>query len=93
MFLLYHHPFSPTSDSVLHNPHLGLSETLHKLYALAKSFADVVVPQVCCVKLRKRKPVYGTPYSHGISGIRNDDRRETERRNQDLPRPTRQDQV
>ena len=32
-------------DSVLHNPHLGLSDTLHQLYDLAKKFADCVVPQ------------------------------------------------
>jgi inositol-hexakisphosphate/diphosphoinositol-pentakisphosphate 1-kinase len=31
--------------SVLHNPHLGLSVTLHRLYELAKSVADCVVPQ------------------------------------------------
>jgi inositol hexakisphosphate/diphosphoinositol-pentakisphosphate kinase len=30
---------------VLHNPHLGLSSTLEKLYELAKSMADCVVPQ------------------------------------------------
>ena len=30
---------------VLHNPHLGLSSTLQKLYELAKSMADCVVPQ------------------------------------------------
>jgi hypothetical protein len=30
---------------VLHNPHLGLSSTLEKLYSLAKSMADTVVPQ------------------------------------------------
>ena len=31
--------------SVLHNPHLGLSNTLEKLYNLAKNAADCVVPQ------------------------------------------------
>jgi inositol hexakisphosphate/diphosphoinositol-pentakisphosphate kinase len=30
---------------VLHNPHLGLSNTLEKMYELAKSMADCVVPQ------------------------------------------------
>jgi hypothetical protein len=30
---------------VLHNPHIGLSATLHKLYELAKYMADCVVPQ------------------------------------------------
>lgn len=30
---------------VLHNPHLGLTSTLEKLYTLAKSMADTVVPQ------------------------------------------------
>ena len=30
---------------VLHNPHLGLTSTLEKLYELAKSMADCVVPQ------------------------------------------------
>lgn len=33
-------------DSVLHNPHLGLSNTLEKLYHEAKNMADLVVPQV-----------------------------------------------
>ena len=32
-------------SSVLHNPHLGLSQTLHKLYEYAKNMADCVVPQ------------------------------------------------
>lgn len=31
--------------SVLHNPHLGLSKTLHELYEHAKNMADCVVPQ------------------------------------------------
>ncbi|GKY97682.1 hypothetical protein MPSEU_000726400 [Mayamaea pseudoterrestris] len=30
---------------VLHNPHIGLSSTLHQLYELAKDMADCVVPQ------------------------------------------------
>ncbi len=30
---------------MLHNPHLGLTSTLQKLYTLAKLMADVVVPQ------------------------------------------------
>lgn len=30
---------------MLHNPHLGLASTLSKLYDLAKSMADCVVPQ------------------------------------------------
>ena len=30
---------------VLHNPHLGLTATLHKLYSNAKDMADTVVPQ------------------------------------------------
>jgi inositol hexakisphosphate/diphosphoinositol-pentakisphosphate kinase len=30
---------------VLHNPHLGLTYTLHRLYELAKMMADCVVPQ------------------------------------------------
>lgn len=32
-------------SSVLHNPHLGLSNILEKLYNLAKNAADCVVPQ------------------------------------------------
>lgn len=30
---------------MLHNPHLGLTSTLEKLYELAKTMADCVVPQ------------------------------------------------
>ena len=30
---------------MLHNPHLGLTSTLKKLYKLAKLMADCVVPQ------------------------------------------------
>jgi hypothetical protein len=32
-------------QQVLHNPHLGLSKTLRRLYELAKVMADCVVPQ------------------------------------------------
>jgi len=39
------HTFGCIFFSVLHNPHLGLTETLQKLYELAKLMADCVVPQ------------------------------------------------
>jgi hypothetical protein len=37
--------FSRFLSSMLHNPHLGLTGTLEKLYELAKVMADCVVPQ------------------------------------------------
>lgn len=37
--------FSQFRFSMLHNPHLGLTGTLEKLYELAKIMADCVVPQ------------------------------------------------
>lgn len=39
------HGFSHCGDSLLHNPHLGLTDTLYRLYHLSKGLADCVVPQ------------------------------------------------
>lgn len=40
-----HRVLSRFLSSMLHNPHLGLTGTLEKLYKLAKIMADCVVPQ------------------------------------------------
>lgn len=42
---------------VLHNPHLGLSSTLEKLYELAKSMADCVVPQEYGTTIAEKRSV------------------------------------
>ena len=42
---------------VLHNPHLGLTSTLEKLYSLAKSMADTVVPQEYGTTLAEKRSV------------------------------------
>jgi inositol hexakisphosphate/diphosphoinositol-pentakisphosphate kinase len=42
---------------VLHNPHLGLTSTLEKLYSLAKSMADCVVPQEYGTTLAEKRSV------------------------------------
>ncbi|CAB9509992.1 hexakisphosphate and diphosphoinositol-pentakisphosphate kinase [Seminavis robusta] len=42
---------------VLHNPHLGLSSTLEKLYNLAKPMADCVVPQEYGTTFQEKRSV------------------------------------
>jgi len=42
---------------MLHNPHLGLTETLSKLYELAKDFADCVVPQEYGVTIEEKRGI------------------------------------
>jgi inositol hexakisphosphate/diphosphoinositol-pentakisphosphate kinase len=42
---------------VLHNPHLGLRSTLEKLYELAKSMADCVVPQEYGTTIAEKRSV------------------------------------
>lgn len=42
---------------VLHNPHLGLSSTLEKLYELAKGMADCVVPQEYGTTIAEKRSV------------------------------------
>ncbi|KAL3914527.1 MAG: hypothetical protein SGILL_006070 [Bacillariaceae sp.] len=46
-----------TRFDVLHNPHLGLTSTLEKLYSLAKSMADCVVPQESGTTLAEKRSV------------------------------------
>ena len=50
---------------VLHNPHLGLTETLHRLYKLAKSVADCVVPQEYGTTIEEKRSV-GLKICHGL---------------------------
>lgn len=50
---------------VLHNPHLGLSSTLQKLYKLAKIMADCVVPQEYGTTLSEKRSV-GLKICHGL---------------------------
>jgi len=42
---------------MLHNPHLGLTETLQKLYDLAKSMADCVVPQEYGITTEEKRDI------------------------------------
>jgi inositol hexakisphosphate/diphosphoinositol-pentakisphosphate kinase len=51
--------FSSTSYrfDMLHNPHLGLSRTLGKLYKLAKLMADCVVPQEYGTTVEEKKSI------------------------------------
>lgn len=42
---------------MLHNPHLGLTETLSKLYDLAKSMADCVVPQEYGITVEEKRDI------------------------------------
>jgi Histidine phosphatase superfamily (branch 2) len=51
--------------SVLHNPHLGLSRTLHKLYNLAKGMADCVVPQEYGTTVEEKRSV-GLKICHSL---------------------------
>lgn len=43
--------------SMLHNPHLGLTATLQKLYELAKEMADCVVPQEYGTTLPEKRSI------------------------------------
>lgn len=51
--------------SVLHNPHLGLTNTLHRLYDLAKVMADCVVPQEYGTTIAEKRSV-GVKICHGL---------------------------
>ena len=51
--------------SVLHNPHLGLTESLHRLYDLAKAMADTVVPQEYGTTIAEKRSV-GVKICHGL---------------------------
>jgi inositol hexakisphosphate/diphosphoinositol-pentakisphosphate kinase len=42
---------------MLHNPHLGLTETLQKLYDLAKAMADCVVPQEYGITIEEKRDI------------------------------------
>lgn len=50
---------------VLHNPHLGLSNTLQKLYTMAKLMADCVVPQEYGTTIAEKRSV-GLKICHGL---------------------------
>ena len=50
---------------VLHNPHLGLSNTLQKLYRNAKLMADCVVPQEYGTTVAEKRSV-GLKICHGL---------------------------
>ncbi|KAL7559057.1 hypothetical protein ACA910_018412 [Epithemia clementina (nom. ined.)] len=50
---------------VLHNPHLGLTETLQKLYNYAKIMADCVVPQEYGTTLAEKRDV-GVKICHSL---------------------------
>lgn len=50
---------------ILHNPHLGLSDTLHRLYDLAKPMADCVVPQEYGTTIAEKRSV-GVKICHGL---------------------------
>ena len=51
---------------VLHNPHLGLTDTLQRLYKLAKSVADCVVPQEYGTTIEEKRSV-GVKICHGTT--------------------------
>lgn len=50
---------------MLHNPHLGLTSTLEKLYNLAKSMADCVVPQEYGTTIDEKRSV-GNKICHAL---------------------------
>jgi inositol-hexakisphosphate/diphosphoinositol-pentakisphosphate 1-kinase len=51
--------------SVLHNPHLGLSDTLHRLYELTKHMADCVVPQEYGTSIEEKRTI-GVKICHAL---------------------------
>jgi inositol hexakisphosphate/diphosphoinositol-pentakisphosphate kinase len=57
---------------VLHNPHLGLSSTLEKLYELAKCMADCVVPQEYGTSVAEKRSVGVKICSSLLEKIRQD---------------------
>ena len=57
--------------TVLHNPHLGLSKTLHSLYDLAKIMADCVVPQEYGTTKAEKRSVGVSASSCSYRTIRN----------------------
>mmetsp|Transcript_13191 Transcript_13191/g.27009 ORF Transcript_13191/g.27009 Transcript_13191/m.27009 type:complete len:1152 (+) Transcript_13191:786-4241(+) len=57
---------------VLHNPHLGLTSVLHKLYSLAKDMADTVVPQEYGTTLAEKRSVGIKVCSPLLEKIRDD---------------------
>ena len=50
---------------MLHNPHLGLTDTLQKLYDLAKSMADCVVPQEYGITIEEKRDI-GSKMCHTL---------------------------
>jgi Histidine phosphatase superfamily (branch 2) len=50
---------------VLHNPHLGLADTLHRMYKLAQNIADCVVPQEYGTTIEEKRSV-GVKICHGL---------------------------
>jgi inositol hexakisphosphate/diphosphoinositol-pentakisphosphate kinase len=50
---------------MLHNPHLGLTKTLEKLYNLAKSMADLVVPQEYGITIEEKRDI-GSKMCHTL---------------------------
>ena len=57
---------------VLHNPHLGLTKTLHRLYSEAKDMADTVVPQEYGTTISQKRNVGIKICSSLLDKIRHD---------------------
>lgn len=53
------------ATSMLHNPHIGLTTTLQRLYELAKAFADCVVPQEYGTTIEEKRSV-GMKICHSL---------------------------